>query len=181
MEILGDKNSILKNFSFLLPGLKEKEVETVIERTLSLLSKEKPNKLTNSIKDLTGTITATAKPIYYRFADLLSIPNKKFDEVHTAFEKLYNGKIDRKQFFESTELITQVNMSRCTSETDYLHKIFAPFYEKKKVEKLSEKESRFQPNIKFGLSFAVGRRKTSVARVWLTLGLKIFLIKKKKR
>jgi hypothetical protein len=72
--------------------------------------------------------------------------------------------------------ITKVNINEFAHENDYLHKVFAPFYEVPKKEPKNEEDAKFQPNINYGISFGFGKRKTSVARVWINAGSGRFLI-----
>jgi hypothetical protein len=88
VEYVGSKEEIIKIFQQIMKGFTEKEVESVLEKTILILSKQETHILSDSIKDVTISITETAKPLYYRFADLASLPDSKYTGVHLALEKL---------------------------------------------------------------------------------------------
>jgi small subunit ribosomal protein S9 len=163
--------------------LPEGQVRQIFDRMLKILQKNEvkfPESNEFAIQRITDEITETAKPLYFKWIDRHSSIDEKFYRVEKAMMKLYKQKVKKRELKETVANLSKINRKDYENDDDYLYDILAPLHQPNSLTtKEPPKPKEYEPKIYGGVSEGKGRRKTSIARVWITPGTGIFTVNSK--
>jgi small subunit ribosomal protein S9 len=182
IRFTANEAGVLEKLGKLL-NLPEGQTRQIFDKMLKILQKNEvkfPESNELAIQRITDDITENAKPLYFKWIDRYASVDEKFYRVEKAMMKLYKQKVKKRELKETVENLSKVNRKDYDNEDDYLYDVLAPLHQPNSSTSTEPpKPKEYEPKIYGGVSEGKGRRKTSVARVWITPGTGLFTVNEK--
>jgi len=172
------KEGIMERLSLIVPGIEKDKIQPLLTRILNILKLNKEfNSTEVTIQTITDKIAREQEPLYFKWADRFTTIHPRLEGVEKAFDKILRGKASAREMKRAGEIAASLTISDYPFEYDYYYEVLKPLFEQKEaaIQKDTRKKD-FPPKIFGGRSFGHGKRKSSVARVYMKPGTGIIKI-----